>query len=153
MAGQRVPHLRAPEWFARAATVAAAGHLFVAATFAVRRLFHNADIASAPVTRVEEWIYVPVWALFGAAAFWVGMRTSDVLRRWIGLSILIGTTLYAVPLAFSRLSGIAQFSSLLGLGTVLAAVAWFARGSREPAPTVKPGARRDRRHGRRQRSP
>ena len=121
----------------------------------MRRLFHGVDIATAPVTRVEEWVYVPVWALFGAAVFWVGMRGGDVLRRWIGLFILIGTTVYVFALAFSRLTGIAQIGSMLGLGAVLIAVTWFARSSRdhEPAPTIKPGARRDRRHGRRQRSP
>jgi uncharacterized membrane protein len=155
----RTPHLRGPDWFARAATIAAVGHVFFAATFVVRRLFHAADISGAAVTRVEEWMYAPAWALFGAGVFWLGTRRGDAVRRWIGLGILVATIVYVFALSLTRLSGFVQVGSMIGVALVGFAVNWFARANRDRAPLgsidllgVKPGARRDRRHGRRQRS-
>jgi hypothetical protein len=160
LASVRVPRLRWPDWFARAATVAGVGHLFFAATFAVRRVFHASAISTAPVTGVEQWMYALAWAVFGAVVFWVGMGRGEVLRRWIGLFILVGTTVYVLMLAFTRPALLVQVAAMLGVAVMLFAVTWFARANRGGAPQgptnvfgLKPGARRDRRHGRRQRSP
>ncbi|NJR43500.1 MAG: hypothetical protein HC767_13415 [Akkermansiaceae bacterium] len=100
--------------------------------------------------RVEE--------LVGAAVFWLGMQRNDAVLRWSGLAILIATTAYVFFLTFTRLQGVAQFGSALGLAVVLMGVAWFARTNRKPPEAgdlvnVTPGARRERRGGRRQRTP
>jgi len=157
----RVPHLRWAKWFERVAVVAVIVHLLVALTLLVRGLYHPAAMANAPVSGVEVWVYSAVWALFGAGVFALGMRQAHTLLRWSGLAILVLTTIYVFVLAFTRLTGLAQIGSMIGLAAVLLAVAWAARTNRlSPRPpqpgdlllTIRPAARRERRHGRRQRS-
>jgi uncharacterized membrane protein len=127
--------------------------LLVGLTLLVRRAYHGADMASAPAIDVEMWSYSAVWALFGAGVFWLGMRRSEALLRWIALTILLATTAYVFFLTFTRLSGVVQFGSVLGLAVVLMAVAWAARAYRAAPPgpllTIGPGARRERRSDRR----
>ena len=107
--------------------VACMGHLFVATTLMVRWLFHDLDMSTAPASGVELWSYSAVWALFGAGAFALGLRRGDAILRWGGLAILLATTAYVGFLALTRLTGIAQIGSALGLGIVLMIVAWGAR--------------------------
>lgn len=118
---------QSPRNFAHAAKLASVGHLFVGATLAVRMAYHSADLALAPAGDAELWTYSVVWALFGAAAFWLGARRTDALLRWSGLIVLLATTAYVAFLAFTRLSDMARIGSLLGLAAVLLAVTWFAR--------------------------
>lgn len=155
-----VPHLRWRDWLARAATIAVALHLFVALTLTVRRLFHAEDVGAAPVGDVEMWAYSAVWALFGAGVFVLGMSRNSAMLRWIGLTVLICAWLYVVLLSLTQLRGLAQIGAMIGLASVLLIVAWLARANRFGAPpkptdllTIKPSARRERRYGRRQRSP
>jgi uncharacterized membrane protein len=152
----RVSHIRAPAWYDRAATGAAIVHLLVAVTLLVRWLYHATDMRGAPVLDLEMWSYSAAWAIFGAAVFGLGLRRNEVLLRWAGLAILILTFLYVVTLAMVQLDGIVRVGSVLGLAIVLLAVAWAAKNHR-PKPTdllpITPSARRERRHGRRQRTP
>ena len=157
-AARDVAHVRWPDWLDRAATVAIVGHIFFAATFIIRRLYHPRHMASAPAGNVEMWVYSAAWALFGAAVFWLGMRRNDALLRWIGLGLLLLTTLKVFLFDMAQLGGFIRVASFVGLGLVLLAIAWAARrfAAAPPAPTdllaIKPSARRGRRHGRRQRS-
>jgi len=160
-AARRVPHVRWPDWLERAATVAVVGHVFFAATFVIRRLYHVEDMATADAGSVEMWVYSAVWALFGAGVFWLGMRRSDPLLRWIGLGLLLLTTLKVFLFDMAQLGGFIRVASFVGLGLVLLAIAWAARRfaatpNGPPGPgdllTIKPSARRERRYGRRQRS-
>lgn len=153
----QIPALRWPDQFARAAIIACIGHLLVAATLAVRWLHHGAAMSSASSGQVELWIYSAVWGLFGAAAFVFGLRRGDGLVRWSGLVILLLTTAYVFLLIFTQLTGFIRALTAIGLAAVLFVVAWLARTYRPgPKPTdlvnVTPGARRERRYGRRQRS-
>ncbi|MBC7767753.1 MAG: DUF2339 domain-containing protein, partial [Phycisphaerales bacterium] len=155
-----VPRLRWAEWLERAATIAIVGHLFFAATLLIRRLYHPADMADGAAGSVEMWVYSAVWALFGAGAFWLGMRRGDPLLRWAGLGLLLLTTLKVFLFDMARLDGVIRVASFVGLGLVLLAIAWAARRfavAPPPAPgdllAIKPSARRGRRYGRRQRSP
>lgn len=157
LAAVHVPHVRWAEWFERAATVACIAHLFVAATLAVRWMHHGAAMSAPVAGDVELWIYSAVWALFGTLVFWLGLRRNDALVRWCGLAILVATTLCVYFLIFTRLTGFIRAITAIGLATVLFVVAWLARTYRPaPKPTdlvnVTPGARRERRYGRRQRS-
>jgi uncharacterized membrane protein len=153
-----VPHLRWAIWFERIATIGCIVHVLVAATLAVRWLHHGAAMSTAAAGDVELWVYSAVWALFGATVFWLGLRRNDAIIRWSGLVILLLTTLYVYFLIFTRLTGFIRALTAIGLAVVLFVVAWLARtyqpGSK---PTdlvnVTPGARRERRYGRRQRSP
>lgn len=155
----RVPHARWPEWLERAATIAVVGHLFVAATLIVRWLYHREAMNVGAPEGAEMWIYSAVWALFGAGVFWLGMRRNDPLLRWIGLGLLLLTTLKVFLFDMARLGGVTRVASFVGLGLVLLAIAWAARrfaAAPPPSPTdllpIKPSARRERRYGRRQRS-
>lgn len=154
----QVPRARWADWLARAATIAVVGHLFVAATLIVRRIYHP-DMSVWGAISAEMWVYSAVWALFGAAVFWLGMRRNDPLLRWIGLGLLLLTTLKVFLVDMGQLGGVTRVASFVGLGLVLLGIAWAARrfaAAPPPAPTdllqIKPSARRERRHGRRQRS-
>jgi len=150
----RVTCVRWPRHFASAATIACVGHLFVAATLAVRRLYHSVDMSTALSSGIEAWTYSAVWALFGAAAFALGVQRDNQVLRWSGLAILFATTGYVAFLALTQLTDMVRVGALLGLAVVLLAVAWGARAySPMPQPpeplTLKRAARRERRHGRR----
>ncbi|MBN8605629.1 MAG: DUF2339 domain-containing protein [Caulobacterales bacterium] len=156
-----MPRIRGRDWFERFATIACIAHLFTGATLAVRRLYHATEISEAPTLDVEMWTYSAVWALFGAGAFWLGAQRREAVLRWSGLVILLGATAYVFFLTLTRLRGIVQFGSVLGLAAVLLGVAWFARtyqaGPKLSGPrdmqAITPAARRERRRARRYRSP
>ncbi|MBY0569288.1 MAG: DUF2339 domain-containing protein [Hyphomonadaceae bacterium] len=158
LGAMRVPRARAQEWLERTAIIVAIGHVLIGATILVRWLFHGANTSLAPAIDTEMWSYSATWALLGALVFGLGMQRNDALLRWIGLAILLGTTVFVFYLTLTRLTGIAQFGSMLGLAVVLMGVAWLARTYR-PKPdggdllSITPSARRGRRRGRRQRSP
>jgi uncharacterized membrane protein len=150
----RVARAPWPQWFARAATAAALGHLLVGLTMLVRRAYHGEAFAAAPSFDVELWTYSAVWALFGGMGFWLGVRRADATLRWSGLAVLIATAAYVFFLAFTRLTGFVQAGSMLGLAAVLLIVAWLARAYRPATPgsdlvNAAPAARRERRYGRR----
>jgi uncharacterized membrane protein len=153
----RVPHLRWQDWFARAATFACIVHLLVAATLAVRWLYHGAAMNAGVTVDLELWVYSAVWALFGAGLFALGLQRNNALLRWSGLALLLFTTLYVYFLIFTRLTGVIRALTAIGLAAVLFVVTWLARTYR-PGPeagdlaNVTPAARRERRYGRRQRS-
>lgn len=159
-ASPRVPQLRWPVWFGRAATVVIVGHLLFAAIALVRWSYHRDAMASAAIGEVEMWIYSAVLAVFGAGCFWLGMRRNDPLLRWIGLGLLIIATLKVFFADMARLGGVVRVLSAVGLGIIVLGVAWAARrfAQRAPPPgpgdllTITPSARREKRHGRRQRS-
>ena len=158
LAAMRVPHARWADRLERVAIIAALGHVLVGATILVRWLFHSDAMALAPAIDTEMWSYSATWAILGAAIFGLGMQRSDALLRWSGLAVLLATTVFVFYLTLTRLTGIAQFGSMLGLAVVLMGVAWLARTYRPKSDpgdllTIKPSARRERRRGRRQRSP
>jgi uncharacterized membrane protein len=150
----RVPHIRAAAVYNRIATIAAIVHLLVAVTLMMRWLYHPADLTGAPVSDLEMWSYSAAWALFGAAVFALGLSRDGLVLRWAGLAILILATAKVALLDMAQLSGFIRAASTLGLAIVLLVVAWIARTHRA-RPTdllpITPSARRERRHGRRQR--
>lgn len=154
----RAQHLgRWADWFARAAAIACIIHLVVAATLAVRWLYHGAAMSAALTTDMEIWVYSAVWALFGAGLFALGLQRNDALLRWSGLALLLLTTLYVYFLIFTRLTGVIRALTAIGLAAVLFVVTWLARTYRPGSKSggladVTPAARREKRYGRRQRS-
>lgn len=158
LAAMRVPHARWADRLRQIAVIAALGHILVGATMLVRWIFHGDSMAFAAALDVEMWSYSATWAILGAAIFGLGMQRSDALLRWSGLAVLLATTVFVFYLTLTRLTGIAQFGSMLGLAVVLMGVAWLARTYRPKSDpgdllNIKPSARRERRRGRRQRSP
>jgi energy-converting hydrogenase Eha subunit E len=152
-----VPHARWMKWLVRAATVACAVHLFVAATVAVRWLYHGAEMSTATAGEVELWVYSAVWALLGTAALVLGTMRNDPILRWIGLGIFFLTIIKVFVVDTARLSEIARGASFIILAVFAGAATWLARRNR-PAPspgdlvTVTPSARRERRRVRRRTS-
>jgi uncharacterized membrane protein len=153
----RVAHVRWATTFERVATVATIIHLLVGVTLIVRWLYHRDELSRAPVLELEMWSYSAAWALFGAGLYALGMQRDRALLRQSALTLIMLTVLYVMGLAFFRLEGFVRAGSVLGLAIVVLLVAWFARTYRPKQPTdlmrIKPSARRERRHGRRQRSP
>ncbi len=132
LAAQRIPHLRRPVWFAPAARVAAAAHVFVAATLIVRAAFHGWAIAPGGAESAELWTYSAVWALFGAGALALGAMRNDAVLRWCGLAILFATAAKVFAFDTARLSGIIRVASLLGLAAVATLTALAMRRLRAP---------------------
>jgi uncharacterized membrane protein len=151
-----VPRARALKWLVPASFVATATHLFVAATLIVRWSYHGAAMSSAQAGEAELWVYSTVWALFGAAALGLGTLRNDPVLRWIGLAVLLATTLKVLFVDTAHLSAVAR-AVVAGLGVVAAATTWYVRRNRPPPGpgdlvTVKPSARRERRRVRRRMS-
>jgi uncharacterized membrane protein len=153
-----VPRVRLIKWLVPTATALCAAHLFVAATLIVRWLYHSSDMSGSSAGELELWIYSAVWTLFGATALGVGALRNDPVLRWIGLTVLLVTTVKVFFIDTARLSGVARAASFLGLGAVAAATTWLVRRNRPPPSpgdlvTITPSARRERRRVRRRTSP
>ena len=137
--------------FARTAAIASVGHVFVTATLIVRWLHHHAELDAALSGNAEMWTYSAVWALLGAAVFWLGTQRDNAILRWCAIAILLATTGKVLLFDMAQLTGIIRVASFLGLGLVLLAIAWRARrfgSAPTPEPlTLTPGARRERRRG------
>lgn len=152
-----VPHVRGMKWIVPASTVACAAHLFVAATLAVRWLYHGNAMASAQSGEIELWVYSAVWAVFATATLLLGIVRNDSVLRWIGLAVFTVTIVKVFAIDTARLSEIMRAASFVGLSVVAGFAAWMARRNR-PAPTpgdlvtVTPSARRERRRVRRRNS-
>jgi uncharacterized membrane protein len=152
-----VPHVRAMKWMVPVSTVIGAAHIFVAATLAVRWLYHGNEMAGSQRDDVELWIYSAVWAAFGAVALGLGTLRNDSVVRWIGLAAFAATIVKVFFVDTAQLSGVIRAVSFLGLGAIAAAATWVARrNTQPPSPgdlvTVTPSARRERRRVRRRNS-
>jgi uncharacterized membrane protein len=153
-----VPHARWVKWLVRAATIACAAHIFVAATLAVRWLYHGAEMSAARAGEVELWVYSAVWALLGAVALTLGTIRSDPVLRWVGLALFFITIVKVFVVDTARLSETARGASFIILSVFAGAATWLARRNRPPPSpgdlvTIKPSARRERRRVRRRTSP
>jgi uncharacterized membrane protein len=136
---KRIPHLRAKQAFDQAAVIAATGHVFVALSLIVRRIFHGADMrAELAGSSLETWAYSALWALFGAGVWMLGARLKDRMLRWIGLALLVFVAGKVLVFDTATLGGVIRAASVIGLAVVLILVALAARrfggaqGSREP---------------------
>ena len=112
----------------QAALVAAAVELFVLLTLAIRYLYHGGAMR-APLREasLETWTFSAVWALYGLAVLAAGAARTDVTVRWLGLTILLATTLKVFLFDMARLEGVIRAASFLALGLVLLAGALAAR--------------------------
>ena len=152
-----VPRVRGLKWMVPAATLACALHLFVAATLMIRWLYHGAELNTVGAGEVELWTYSTVWALFGAAALGIGTVRNDPVLRWVGLAVLLTTTVKVFFIDTAQLSGVIRAASVICLGAVAGVTTWLVRRNRPPPSpgdlvTVKPSARRERRRVRRRKS-
>jgi uncharacterized membrane protein len=135
---KRIPHLRAKAWFDQAATVAATGHVFVALSLIVRRIFHGADMRAALAgSSLETWAYSALWILFAAAAYLIGTRRGDATLSRIGLALILFAAGKIVAFDTAALDGAVRAASFIGAGAVIMLVVYTARrlrgaqGSRE----------------------
>jgi hypothetical protein len=157
----RVPYVRARKWLARGGVSVAAAHLSIAAIMLTRRIFHRGDMSSAPAPTYELWVYVAVWVAIAIAAFIIGTRRGNLGLRWFSIGLSGFSIAYAFALAFTRMSGGAQVAAILGIALTPLVVVWAVRTFKPPARLLResdfrdvtPGARREKRHGRRYRTP
>ncbi len=133
------PHVRYKRWFTIAARAACVGHLFVALSLAIRRLYQGPDMRAAlEAGSLETWTYSALWAVFGAGVLGYGAVRKDAALRWSGLAVLLFVTGKVFFFDMSQLEGVARAASFIGLGAVLVVAALAARrfggaaqGSRE----------------------
>jgi hypothetical protein len=114
--------------FGRATRAAAVLEIFVLLTVLIRFAFHGAAMR-APLAEasVETWTYSAVWAAFGLLVLSSGARAGDRALRWLGLALLLGTTLKVFLFDMATLRGVIRAASFLALGAVLLAGALAAR--------------------------
>lgn len=157
----RIPHVHARRWLARGGVAMGAAHLSIAAIMLTRRLFHHETMSAAPALDSELWTYVAVWVACAIAAFAIGTQRGNMGLRWYGIGLTGLSIAYAFALAFTRLSGGAQVGAILAIALTPFVAVWAVRAFKPPARLLResdlrditPSARRERRHGRRYRSP
>jgi uncharacterized membrane protein len=113
--------------YAACAKASAVAHLFVAATFVVRRIYAGPVMNRGAPGDVETWTYSAVWALFGAVVVALGALKRDSILRWSGLAILFATAAKVFLIDMRDLEGVIRAGSFLALGAVLVVVALAAR--------------------------
>jgi uncharacterized membrane protein len=116
------------EALARGALVAAAIDLFVLISLTIRYLFQGGAMR-APLREasLETWTFSAVWALYGLMVLAGGAARKDPPVRWLGLAILLGTTLKVFLFDMAHLQGVIRAASFLALGLVLLVGALAAR--------------------------
>jgi len=115
-----VPHIRFAERFAQFARVAVVGHLFVALSLTIRRLYQGPDMRAAlEAGGLETWTYSALWALYGAGVLGVGIQRKDATLRWSGLALLLFVTGKVALFDTQELEGVPRVASLLALAVVL----------------------------------
>ncbi|MDX2274007.1 MAG: DUF2339 domain-containing protein [Hyphomonadaceae bacterium] len=125
---RQIPHLRAQAWFDHAAMIAATGHVFVALSLIVRRIFHGDDMRAAlSGSSLETWSYSALWALFAAIAWMIGSRRRNITLRRAGLALLLFVAGKVLIFDTATLDGVIRAASVIGAGVVLSLVALAAR--------------------------
>jgi uncharacterized membrane protein len=116
------------EALARGALVAMCVNLFVLLSLAIRYLFQGGAMrAPLPEEGLETWTFSAVWALYGLTVLAAGAARKDPPARWLGLIILLGTTLKVFLFDMGHLQGVIRAASFLALGLVLLIGALAAR--------------------------
>jgi|CXWL01.1.fsa_nt_gi uncharacterized membrane protein len=124
----QTPHIRWRSAFESAARVACVGHLFVALSLTIRRLYQGPDMRAAlEAGSLETWTYSALWAVFGAGVLMVGTVRSDSALRWSALAILFGVAAKVGLFDMSELDGLIRAGSFLGLGAVAMVAALAAQ--------------------------
>ncbi|GAM97667.1 integral membrane protein [alpha proteobacterium U9-1i] len=124
----QTPHIRAPHLFAQVARIAVVGHLFVALSLTIRRLYQGPDMRAAlEAGRFETWTYSALWALYGASVLAFGIQRKDATLRWSGLALLLFVTAKVALFDTERLDGVPRVASLLALAVILIGSAVLAQ--------------------------
>jgi hypothetical protein len=116
----QVPHIRFAARFAQVARIAVVGHLFVALSLTIRRLYQGPDMRAAlEAGSLETWTYSALWALYGAGVLGVGIQRKDATLRWSGLAALLFVTGKVALFDTQALEGVPRVASLLALAVTL----------------------------------
>lgn len=134
----KIKYARFASTLAPIARVVCIGHLFVALSLLIRRLYQGPDMrAVLEAGSFETWTYSAAWALFGAGTLALGALRKDSVLRWSGLGILFFVTLKVIAFDTAHLDGVIRAGSVLVLGAILAGATLAARrlgGGREIVP-------------------
>ena len=117
-----------PEPLPRVATAGVVGILFVLLTLLIRWVFHGVAMGgAAPGGSLETWTYSALWAVFGLGVLMLGAGRRDVVLRWAGLAVLLGTAVKVLLFDLAQLQGITRAASFLAVGVLFLAGALAAR--------------------------
>jgi hypothetical protein len=120
--------LQAERTFCEVAKVATALEVFAGLTLAIRFGFHGPAMRTHLLeASLETWAYSAVWAVYGLVVVVAGARRDDRMLRWLGLGILVITTLKVFLFDMATLSGVIRAASFLALGALLLVGALGAR--------------------------
>jgi uncharacterized membrane protein len=121
----------------RTLLVAALIEAFGLVSLIIRFAFHGAAMRTPLLeASAETWTYSAVWAVFGLTVLITGSRAHRQTLRWMGLAVLLGTTLKVFMFDMATLSGVVRAASFIMLGALLIVAALAARrlgGAASPA--------------------
>lgn len=117
--------------FARLATALKAGIVFqgfLLITLGLRWAFRGADMHTALASeRMATWAFSAMWALYGLGVLMLGVVRRDVILRWAGLIVLLGTAVKVLLFDMARLDGVIRAASFLVVGGLLLVAALASR--------------------------
>ena len=114
-----------PQPYSAAAAIAAVVLAVVYLSLETRRLFHGSVLTAGPTTDAEQYTYSAVWLAFGVVLLAVGVWLRSQPVRFASAAVVIVTVLKVFLVDLSRLTGIYQALSFIGLGIVLLGIGWF----------------------------
>jgi uncharacterized membrane protein len=97
-------------------------------TLLIRFGFHGEEMRlPLPEASVETWSYSAAWAFCGLGVLIIGVRARDQVLRWLGLAVLLATTLKVFFFDMANLTGVIRAGSFMLLGALLIIGAFLAR--------------------------
>jgi uncharacterized membrane protein len=91
----------------------------------VTRLYHGPVLTEGPTSDPEQYTYSAVWLAFGVALLAAGIWLNARSVRFASAAVVIVTVLKVFLVDMSKLTGIYQALSFIGLGLVLLGIGWF----------------------------
>jgi uncharacterized membrane protein len=114
--------------FAHAVKIGVILEVFAMLTLLIRFAFHG-EAMRTPLREasVETWTFSAAWAVYGLVVLVAGARSGDRALRWLGLGVLVATTLKVFLFDMATLEGVIRAASFLALGVLLLVGALAAR--------------------------
>ena len=113
----------------RAGVALAAGLalLFAALTLEIRRRYHGAHMADAPILPIEAWAYSAAWIGLAALMFALSAERQGKLLRYASLGLALITLGKTALFDLGGLNGLTRLAAFVGLVGAGGALVWFYR--------------------------
>jgi uncharacterized membrane protein len=131
-----------PQGYSTFAAVVAVGLALAYLTLEVRRIYQGPVLSHGLTSDAEQYTYSAIWLAFGVALLAVGKLLESQAVRIASAAVVVLTIVKVGFVDMSKLTGLYQALSVLGLGLVLLGIGWFYQRvlfpRRAPAPGPAP---------------